>query len=37
MFGFRLLDFHVSDRFVKVQGPAPLAPPHPADSTKKSH
>ena len=37
MFGFRLLDFHVSDRFVKVQGPAPAAPPHPADSTKKSH
>jgi hypothetical protein len=37
MFGFRLVDFRVSDRFVRVQGPQPAPAPPVVDSTKKSH
>ena len=37
MFGFRLVEFRVSDRFVRVQGPQPATASPAADSTKKSH
>ncbi len=37
MFGFRLVDFKVSDRFVKVERPKPVSKPLPADSTAKPH
>jgi hypothetical protein len=36
MLGFRLLGFKVSDRFVKVEEPKPVAPIK-SDSTRKSH
>lgn len=37
MFGFRLLDFHVSDRFIKVAGPKPFQPSAKTDSAATSH
>jgi hypothetical protein len=37
LLGFRLLDFRVSDRFVRVDGPKPITPPAPTDSIAKSH
>ena len=37
MFGFRLVDFKVSDRFVKVAGPKSFSKPSPVDSTAKPH
>jgi hypothetical protein len=37
MFGFRLLDFKVGDRFVKVDKPKPIPAPSPTDSTAKPH
>jgi len=36
MLGFRLLDFKVSDRFVRVEEPKPVSAPSATDSTKKS-